>query len=86
VLNLRGEVVAVSAWQVENLDSGKFAVPVDWYLDDIAEVVSLGRAGGLRGWYCPACGHLETKRQLKWCPVCGSDSVVHGRPRSRKRP
>jgi len=81
VLNLRGEVVAVSAWQVENVDSGKFAVPVDWYLDDIAEVVSLGRAGSLKGWYCLACGHLETTHRPIWCPVCGSEALVHGRPR-----
>jgi S1-C subfamily serine protease len=81
VLNLRGEIVAVSAWQVENLDSGKFAVPVDWYLDDIAEVVSLGRAGSLKGWYCLACGHLETKGRPTWCPVCGADALVRGRPR-----
>jgi len=83
VLNLRGEVVAVSAWQVEDLDGGKFAVPVDWYLDDIAEVLSLGRSGSLKARYCLACGHLETKRQLGWCPVCGADAVVHGRPRKR---
>jgi S1-C subfamily serine protease len=81
VLNLRGEIVAVSAWQVEDVDSGKFAVPVDWYLDDIAEVVSLGRSGSLKARYCLACGHLETKRRLRWCPVCGADAVVHGRPR-----
>jgi S1-C subfamily serine protease len=81
VLNLRGEVVAVSAWQVENVDSGKFAVPVDWYLDDIAEVVSLGRSGSLRARYCLACGHLETTHQLRWCPLCGSDAIVHGHRR-----
>ena len=81
VLNLRGEVVAVSAWQVENVDSGKFAVPVDWYQDDIVEVVSLGRWGSVMARYCLTCGHLETTRQLKWCPVCGSDAIAHGRRR-----
>jgi S1-C subfamily serine protease len=79
VLNLRGEVVAVSAWQVENLDSGKFAVPVDWFLDDIGELVSLGRTGCLKGRYCLACGHLETRRRLEWCPICGARAIASGR-------
>jgi S1-C subfamily serine protease len=85
VLNMRGEVVAVSAWQVEDLDSGKFAVPVDWYLDDIAEIAALGRADSVKGCYCLACGHLETRRRPTWCPVCGADALVHGRPRHRRR-
>jgi len=82
VLNLRGEVVAISAWQIEQLDSGKFAVPVDWFADDIAAVLSLGRAGSLKARYCLACGHLESQRRLAWCPVCGSEAIVHGWPAS----
>jgi S1-C subfamily serine protease len=83
ILNLRGEVVAITAWQIENLDSGKFAVPVDWFVEDIAEVVSLGRSGCLKARYCLACGHLESRRRLDWCPVCGSEAIVHGRPPRR---
>jgi hypothetical protein len=86
LLNLRGEVVAITAWQIENLDSGKFAVPVDWFVGDIEEVVEFGRAGCLKARYCLACGHLEATRRLDWCPVCGSDAIVHGSPRATRRP
>lgn len=82
VLNLRGEVVAVSTWKSGDLDSGKFAVPVDYLLDDIATVLSLGRAACLRARYCLTCGHLEVTRRLAWCPTCGATHVVHGRRRA----
>ena len=78
LLTSSGEVVAVSTWKWGDLDSGKFAVPVDYFIDDIEEAVALGRQRCLKGRYCLACGHLEVDRSLQYCPACGSERVVHG--------
>jgi len=49
--------------------------------DEIAQAVALGRKGCLKGRYCLACGHLELTPKCRTCPICGSEEVVHGRPR-----
>ena len=81
ILNVRGELMAISVWKFGDLDSAKFAIPVDYVADEIAQAVALGRKACLKGRYCLACGHLDLTPTRRTCPICGSEEVVHGRPR-----
>lgn len=77
LLNSSGEVVAISVWQEGHVDSGKFAVPVDYFVGEIKDAIALGRKACLRAHYCLACGHLEVRNPRWYCPVCGSQLRAH---------
>jgi S1-C subfamily serine protease len=79
LVNARGEVVAVNSWFSQDLEAGKFAVPVDYVADDIARLAALGRARSLAGSYCASCGQVEVGSRPRLCPVCGSDDLYRDR-------
>jgi S1-C subfamily serine protease len=78
LITTAGELVAIARSKWGDLDSGKFALPVDYVVDDIASAVALGRTKCLRADYCLSCGAMDTGPRAKWCRQCGSSMVVHG--------
>jgi S1-C subfamily serine protease len=55
--------------------AGKFAVPLDYFTDEIAAAVARGRDSCLNASFCPACGNHDQARDW-YCSACG----VHPNP------
>jgi len=90
LLDRSGTVVGMNIWQYGDLASGKFALPVDYVLEDVREAVARGRRACLLSQYCLACGHLRRAGIAWWCENCGSQALERGlgseaRRRSLKR-
>jgi S1-C subfamily serine protease len=64
-------VVGINLWGLGNLDSGKFAVPIDYLTEDIADALRYGRDKCLKATYCPACGFLDYGQATWYCRNCG---------------
>jgi S1-C subfamily serine protease len=64
-------VVGINLWGLGNLDSGKFAVPMDYLTQDIAEALKYGRNKCLKATYCLACGFTDYGRSTWYCRNCG---------------
>jgi S1-C subfamily serine protease len=71
LVNGRGEVIGVNLWGWGMLASGKFALPIDYLTEEIAEVVRAGRQHCLAGSCCRACGNLELQASTWYCRNCG---------------
>jgi S1-C subfamily serine protease len=80
LLNAAGEVIGINVWEWGTLDSGKFALPVDYFADAVADVVSAGRRRCLSSRCCLSCGHLhlEAAPSTRFCRVCGSRQLASG--------
>ena len=71
LVNAAGQVLGVNVWKYEDLGAGKMALPIDYLLDDIDRVVTMGRQCAERGWLCPACGWRDLGRRRWFCRNCG---------------
>ena len=86
LVNGQGEVVGINVLQYADIDSAKFALPVDYVAADVGKALDLGRRECLRGQYCLACGNLRVEGWDWWCHNCGSQGLIGRRkPRSEDR-
>lgn len=68
-------VVGITLWGLGNVDSAKFAVPIDYLTEDIQSAVNLGTARCLKATYCPACGYNDYSQPTWYCRNCGVQFV-----------
>jgi S1-C subfamily serine protease len=66
-------VVGITLWGLGEVAHAKFALPIDYLVDDIAAIVKLGRDRSLAATYCPACGHLDDQHATWYCRNCGAE-------------
>jgi hypothetical protein len=82
LVNWRGEAVGVNLWGWGALASGKFALPLDYVVDDVRRAARAGRGRCLEVRCCPLCGFAEFDRPTWFCRNCGIrrqgiDNEVH---------
>ena len=69
-------VVGVVVWG-EEADQLKFAVPLDYFIDDIRTIEQLGKENSIIAQYCPECGFLDSAEKTWFCRNCGYDISRH---------
>jgi S1-C subfamily serine protease len=73
-------VVGISQWILQGVGAAKFALPIDYLRDDIAQAISLGRDACLMARYCPACGNTDLAEPTWFCRTCGIQFVAAAEP------
>ena len=71
-----GDVMGINLWGMGEVDSEKFALPVDYLTEDIATAVSKGRQLCLSAAYCRACGYADFEKATWFCRNCGTSLAV----------
>lgn len=72
----KGAALGIVAWGFGQVDAARFAVPLGYLKDDIAQSIRLGRKKCLQLTYCPACGYLDEKPAARFCRNCGAILAV----------
>jgi S1-C subfamily serine protease len=72
LVNRRGEAVGINLWGWGTLASGKFALPLDYVIDDIHQAVRWGRDRCLEARCCALCGFAEIDHPTWYCRNCGA--------------
>ena len=75
LVNENGEALGINLWGVGDFDAAKFAVPVDYIYDEIANAIKRGREACLRAVYCPVCGFCDFEKETWYCRNCGTQWV-----------
>lgn len=65
-------VVGITLWGLGDVDSAKFAVPIDYLTEDIQEAVRQKTENCLKATYCPACGFNDYGSPTWYCRNCGA--------------
>jgi ribosomal protein L37AE/L43A len=68
--------VGINLWIFGDLDSGKFALPIDFLAPDLREAVASGRTKCLQAPCCPLCGHPEFAQPTWYCRNCGVRQIT----------
>jgi ribosomal protein L37AE/L43A len=63
--------MGINLWGVGEVDSGKFAVRIDYLAADIEFAVTTGRDACVAAAYCPACGYAQFEASTWYCRNCG---------------
>ncbi len=66
-----GDVVGISCWIVPDYGAAKFALPIDYLTEDIADALRLGPRECLEGTLCRWCGHHDRVKRSDFCRNCG---------------
>jgi S1-C subfamily serine protease len=71
LVNSRGEAIALNLWGLGDIDSAKFALPLDYFTEDLAAAVRHGRAACLKAVLCRECGFADYDTPTWFCRNCG---------------
>ena len=73
-------VVGITLWGLDDIDSAKFVVPIDYLIEDIVDAVRKGRKACLESPYCVACGYNDDGRPVWYCRNCGVEFEKESKP------
>jgi len=74
LVNGQGRVVGVNVWGYMGLGAGRFALPIDYLVDDIRRAIVAGRQACVGACYCRLCGFTHFQGDPWFCENCGTQS------------
>lgn len=67
-------VVGITVWGLGQVTAAKFAIPLDYLIEDIDLAIRHGRQTCLNARYCRACGAMDLTPTTWHCRTCGRDA------------
>lgn len=74
LVNGHGRVVGVNVWGYMGLGAGRFALPIDYVVDDIRRAIVAGQQACVNACYCRLCGFTHFQGDPWFCENCGTQS------------